>query len=59
MFLAKSNKKLTLDSKYTPTLSFLSPASKYNQRSFSTSALAQNYASLNPINTSLKDQIRL
>lgn len=59
MFLPKPNKKLTLGQKYTPTLSFLSPASKYNQRSFSTSSLAHNYPCSNPINNSLKDQIRL
>ena len=61
MFLPRSNiKPSLLINKYAPSSSFLSPAQKYNHRSFSASS---SYLSEKSIptnhNNNLREQIRL
>lgn len=54
----RTNKKLTIQSKYTPLTTFLSPLHKYNQRSFSASSL-HSKPDIVTFPGSLRDQVRL
>jgi hypothetical protein len=59
MYVHRSNNKLLLDNYYQPKSSFLSPANKYGQRSFSASSLYNIPATAPPLSGSLREQIRL